>query len=323
MQVLCFPIVLAAIFSVFTCPVMAGADTPQTEATAPATVTATVPRWPHARAAAVTFTFDDGHLPHATELSPLFAERGIPVTFYIVTNWVGGENKATWDHWREAAALGHEIGNHSASHPQLPGLSDERLNREIVATAATISDEIGIAPPSYAYPFCKHDERVRELVFAHHASARAYFPLLEGTFNRDSATKRVAAAVNAGDWVVWLSHGLDAATLSAHLDEDLAPHQDHIWFATFAAASDWQRARDAASFTATTTTTTTSGTTTALQLSLPAAAETTLVPLHVHITGAPKTATIDGDLLDQPVWHDNAWLVSVPARNGISISVHH
>ncbi len=71
--------------------------------------------WPAGCLGAVSLTFDDGMSSHLSCAVPLLNESGLQATFYLNPrgdNWA--ERLAPW---REVARMGHEIGNHSLSHP--------------------------------------------------------------------------------------------------------------------------------------------------------------------------------------------------------------
>lgn len=58
------------------------------------------------------------------------------------------------------AARGHEIASHSATHPLLPQLSDEELDRELRDSRAALETLAGREITSLAYPNGDHDDRV-------------------------------------------------------------------------------------------------------------------------------------------------------------------
>ena len=81
--------------------------------------------WPHGEEVAVSLRFDDGTEPHRTIVAPLLSSYGLSGTFYI-------SPKGSEEEWRQHARLwhgvldaGHEIGNHSFSHPAPAALSGE------------------------------------------------------------------------------------------------------------------------------------------------------------------------------------------------------
>ncbi len=85
-------------------------------------------------------TFDDGPHPILTpRLLDMLKARHIKATFFLI-----GENAAEYpDIVRRIAGEGHEIGNHTWSHPQLTKLSPETLREEINRTSSTIAEIIG------------------------------------------------------------------------------------------------------------------------------------------------------------------------------------
>jgi len=102
----------------------------------------------------VALTFDDGPHPAQTQvLLDLFAREKIKVTFFEV-----GKNVAKYPELARAIlAAGHEIGNHSKTHPQLGGKTDISVVRpEVVETQAIIKEATGFTPVLFRAPFLAH-----------------------------------------------------------------------------------------------------------------------------------------------------------------------
>src|SRR5881392_1382568 len=78
----------------------------------------------HTEGPHIAMTFDDGPSPTLTpKLLDLLAARHIKVTFFVI-----GENVAEHPEIvARAAREGHEIGNHSWSHPNFAKMSEERV----------------------------------------------------------------------------------------------------------------------------------------------------------------------------------------------------
>lgn len=72
--------------------------------------------WPDKIEGVVSLTFDDGIVTQLDNAAPCLNENGIKGTFYLNPN--RGER---WDEllirWKEVSKQGHEIGNHTCSHP--------------------------------------------------------------------------------------------------------------------------------------------------------------------------------------------------------------
>src|SRR5438093_6715856 len=88
----------------------------------------------------IAMTFDDG--PSATltpKLLDLLAAHHIKATFFVI-----GENVAEHPEIvARAAREGHEIANHSWSHPNLGKMSDEGLRHQLQQTADAVKNDTG------------------------------------------------------------------------------------------------------------------------------------------------------------------------------------
>lgn len=98
----------------------------------------------------IALTFDDG--PHKTltpKLLDLLAAHHMKATFFVV-----GQNAADHpDILRRASREGHEIGNHTWSHPNLGKMSDEAVRRELQKTDDAIFAAIGKHPTLMRPPY--------------------------------------------------------------------------------------------------------------------------------------------------------------------------
>jgi len=95
-------------------------------------------------------TFDDG--PSATltpKLLDLLAAHHIKATFFVI-----GENVAEHPEIVERAAReGHEIANHSWSHPNFGKMSDEGVRRQLSRTDDAIKNATGVRPTLLRPPY--------------------------------------------------------------------------------------------------------------------------------------------------------------------------
>lgn len=204
-------------------------------------------RWSADQAAAISFTFDDGPAVHVRDLAPRLEANGMRGTFFIIVSrtpdapQTGPKAMISWPELRDAARRGHEIGNHSWTHRDLRKVTD--LDHEIVASAERIREQVGVAPLSFAWPFCKSTPEAKELCLRHHLAERGYHPLYEGTYDPAKALAETEAAISAGSWLVRLSHGIDGAAFSAHL-ADLVNRP--VWVAPYGTVAAYAAARERA-----------------------------------------------------------------------------
>jgi peptidoglycan/xylan/chitin deacetylase (PgdA/CDA1 family) len=115
----------------------------------------------HVEGPYVAMTFDDG--PNATltpKLLDLLAAHHMKATFFVV-----GENAAEYPEiLKRAAREGHEIANHSWSHPNLGKMGDEGVRRELQKTDDAIKAAIGTRPTLMRPPYGSITARQKEWI---------------------------------------------------------------------------------------------------------------------------------------------------------------
>lgn len=98
----------------------------------------------------IAMTFDDGPHPQNTpRLLDMLRERNIKATFYVIGKSVNRYPQIT----RRIVAEGHEIGNHTWSHPNLTKLSDSTVRMELNKTRDAIVAACGVQPRTMRPPY--------------------------------------------------------------------------------------------------------------------------------------------------------------------------
>jgi peptidoglycan/xylan/chitin deacetylase (PgdA/CDA1 family) len=150
----------AGILSLFLSALAAGAQdsspTPTPSSAKPATYAQARVDQPY-----IAMTFDDGPSAENTpRLLEMLKQRNIKATFFLI-----GQNVVSNpDLVRRILAEGHEIGNHSWTHPQLSKLSDDRVTAEITQTQDAIKDASGFTPTLLRPPYGAITPRQREWI---------------------------------------------------------------------------------------------------------------------------------------------------------------
>lgn len=119
--------------------------------------------WPQR---SVVLTFDDGFANFYESAMPALIRRKFSATVFVISghieginNWdappagLGTRQMLTWAQVGELSEQGIEIGAHTRTHPDLRKLSESQLEEEIAGSCAAISDHIGRAVESFAYPY--------------------------------------------------------------------------------------------------------------------------------------------------------------------------
>ncbi|HWL14598.1 MAG TPA: polysaccharide deacetylase family protein [Opitutus sp.] len=126
-----------------------------------------VPALVHAGVAApssplrVALVFDDGPVPGAsTQFLELLAREQVHVTFSHEGRFVAAHPELC----RAAVAAGHEIANHSYTHPHFKELDAAAIRREILDTQAAVKTATGREPRWLWTPFLEWDDRIAAAV---------------------------------------------------------------------------------------------------------------------------------------------------------------
>ena len=76
---------------------------------------------------------------YTSTIMDILGERGIKTTFFLVGFWVDKYPERV----KEMAERGHEVANHSTTHPEMSKLDKEKIISEILTTQKKIEDLIG------------------------------------------------------------------------------------------------------------------------------------------------------------------------------------
>ncbi|MFI7228072.1 polysaccharide deacetylase family protein [Nonomuraea angiospora] len=105
----------------------------------------------------VALTFDDGPGPYTDTLLAYLAAYHARATFFVV-----GGNVVTYPRvLRRTVAAGHEIGNHTWSHPDLTRLSPARVRSQLGRTDQAIRAVTGVVPRLVRPPYGALNATVR------------------------------------------------------------------------------------------------------------------------------------------------------------------
>jgi peptidoglycan-N-acetylglucosamine deacetylase len=97
----------------------------------------------------LALTFDDGPSESTPALLDLLAKFELRATFFMC-----GVNAARLPHMAKAvAAAGHEIGNHSDTHPRFHFKSEAFMYRELAEAQRKIGEATGASPKLFRAPY--------------------------------------------------------------------------------------------------------------------------------------------------------------------------
>jgi len=204
---------LLALFTVFV-PVLSQAQEPASSASspspspAPATYSSCLVDGPY-----IAVTFDDGPSPvTTTRLLDILKQRNIKVTFFMIGRNVVEHPEIA----RKVLAEGHEIGNHSWTHPQLSKLSDQRVTEEITKTQEAVKSDCGFTPRLLRPPYGAITRAQREWIEKQFGLNVILWSVDPFDWKRPGAsviTLRIVSGAQSG--AIILSHDIHQQTIDA------------------------------------------------------------------------------------------------------------
>lgn len=195
--------------------------------------------FPDGVSVAVSLSFDDARASQL-EAVRIFEDHGLRATFYVLPSGVA----ATPDRWCRVARSGHEIGNHSKTHPCSANFAftagnalEHKTTRDIAddvdGATAMIQDVVGVRPRTFAYP-CgqsftgrgRHRQSYVPVIAERFVAGRGYGSEVGNLPDRcdlahlDAYTvdgldagelwSLVAAGMTRGEWVIMAGHDIGA-----------------------------------------------------------------------------------------------------------------
>jgi peptidoglycan/xylan/chitin deacetylase (PgdA/CDA1 family)/Flp pilus assembly protein TadD len=159
------------------------------------------------KARLVALTFDDGPNPLFTpRLLDILRMHKVRATFFMV-----GTQVLSWpDLARQVADEGHEIGNHSFSHPNMKLLSPERVEHEVLRAKVVIEQATGRATRLFRPPGGRFsDQAVRAAAAVGHRTVLWTSNILESEVRDPHAIALRMARELAGGGIALMHNGRD------------------------------------------------------------------------------------------------------------------
>jgi len=148
----------------------------------------------------VALTFDDGPSSWTLPIADHLERHGGRGTFFAI-----GEAVATDEGGaiiRRLLDRGHEVGNHTWTHPDLQTLDEPEVHEEMRRTSEALA-RVGVQPHLWRAPFFRCDDRVRAAV-GNLAGSEVWFSSMPGDWElpAEETARRVLADLAPGDIVV-------------------------------------------------------------------------------------------------------------------------
>jgi peptidoglycan-N-acetylglucosamine deacetylase len=204
--------------------------------------------WPKGKQMALSLSFDDARLSQPDKGIPVLDKYGVKATFYLIPSAM----EQRLDGWKKAVASGHDIGNHSLSHPCTGNFDWSRDNAlenytlqgmalQLDSANKILKKELGIQAVSFAFP-------CGQTFVGNGKNTKSYVPVVSSMFETarlwlsegpndpsfcdmaqltgveldgksfDEAKKIIESAKSKGQWLIFAGHEMnDSGTQTSRL----------------------------------------------------------------------------------------------------------
>ena len=197
--------------------------------------------WPEKKKMALSLTFDDARLSQPDLGIPLLNKHDIKATFYVIPSGVMNRVEG----WKMAVKSGHEIGNHSYTHPctgnfawtrdnALENYTLDQMAKQLDSANSFVFNLLGVLPVSFAYP-------CGQTFVGRGVNTKSYIPVIASKFKSgrgwldegpndpvfcdlaqltgvemdnksfDEIKKIIEAAKSNGSWLIFAGHEMNTS----------------------------------------------------------------------------------------------------------------
>ncbi len=159
----------------------------------------------------IALTFDDGPGPYTEKLLDILDKYDAKATFFLI----GSKVSARANTLRRMQSRGHQLGNHSWSHPELNKVSAEQLANEIDQTNNAINQAVGTKPNIIRPPYGAFNRAVLEQFRQRGMSAIVWSVDTRDWADRNSEIVCSRAVAGARNGAVILMHDIHPTSVNA------------------------------------------------------------------------------------------------------------
>ncbi|NCC16906.1 MAG: polysaccharide deacetylase family protein [Clostridia bacterium] len=117
----------------------------------------------------VSISFDAAWGAEDTDnLLQILANNNVKATFFLCGYWVEDYPEEV----KKIAEAGHDLGNHSSTHPHMNQLSSEQIAKELADCHAAVKNLTGLEMDLFRPPFGEYNNTVIDTAFA-----SSYYPI--------------------------------------------------------------------------------------------------------------------------------------------------
>jgi len=172
----------------------------------------------------IALTFDDGPSKWTTPILDVLQKYNAKATFFVCGNQIDGREKIL----RRIKKRGHEIGNHTMTHPNLQAVGDKQVFEELTDCSHAILELTGGLPHVYRAPYLKDSDTARRVGAALHMTSVGC-DVIPGDWADDNINDLAKSVIgDAGDGAIVLLHDGRPSSQPAHDDGGSLDSRAHV-----------------------------------------------------------------------------------------------
>lgn len=294
------------------------------------------------RAAAISYTFDDGLRDQFTLAVPILNEVGFKATFFVIPSKTAetpeeGEQRQnnpdvhqqwggiSWPELKEMSNQGHEIASHTMSHRNMAKIPFADVEAELGKAYETIKTRIGKPPLTLAFPYNQSTPEVQAAALKYHVAYRSFQLGTGGKSTAESLNTWADKLVRDKKWGIIMTHAVTHGYAEMSSPEVLRGHFKYVkahewdvWVDTFSNIARYDKEQNDAKLQV-------AGTAGNLTCTLGSTLDPALydVPLTIVIDAAKATsakAERTGKPLPTRVGNDLIYVDAAPSTQAITVT---
>lgn len=175
----------------------------------------------------VAFSFDASWGAERTgRILEILREHDIKTTFFITGFWIAEYP----EHLKKISDEGHEIGNHTATHPHLNSLTAEQIRQELKEVERMIKEVSGQQPTLFRPPFGEYNNTVITVAedLGYKTIQWSIDSLDWQNLSKDEIVQRVTDRSHKGAIILFHNNGLHTADALPEIIEYYHKHHYEI-----------------------------------------------------------------------------------------------
>jgi peptidoglycan/xylan/chitin deacetylase (PgdA/CDA1 family) len=121
----------------------------------------------------VSITWDDGVESQYTKAFPLHKKYNLPGSFFLISGDLDKDFYMTTAQAKEVQSAGNELGSHTVTHPHLPSLKPNAIEKELRQSQSDLRTKFGTSFQDFVTPYGEYNDQVMTVIKKYYKAHRS------------------------------------------------------------------------------------------------------------------------------------------------------